>query len=201
METLESDKQNSEHTVDEIRKQNQLLQSRIDELEDRSRRDNIILHGISDDVETWAETEEKVLKSLAPCLGHPSPPLDIVRAHRLGKFSVSRCRPVIVKFSSYKTKEKILQSASKLKEVNVRVTEDFSPATRLARKRLTDFAKQQPASPRYRLKYKKLFIASKCYMYDSVADNVYEVVTTTAQLQANSASPPRPAPITEVSSD
>lgn len=40
--------------------------SRIDEMEDRSRRDNVIFHGFVDcPSETWAQTEQKVIAALS----------------------------------------------------------------------------------------------------------------------------------------
>lgn len=174
LDSVEVDLRNTSNTVEGLQRQNQLLQTRINELEDRSRRDNLIFHGIPDIQETWPQTEEKVSNLLSNWLGIQLASVDIERAHRLGKFSGSRCRPVIIKFSSFKTKEKVLQAKAKLKEHDVSVTEDFSPATREVRRKLTEFAKTMPNSPSFQLKYNKLSVNGKLYTYDPVSDKICE---------------------------
>lgn len=57
---------------------------------------------------------------------------------------------------------------------NVSVTEDFSPATRLVRKKLVQFAKSQPNSPSFKLKYNRLLLNDTYYSYDPVTDTVLE---------------------------
>lgn len=102
-------------------------------------------------------------------------PNSIHRAHRLGSFSQNRCRPIIVKFSDTKTKDKILSARSQFKEKDIGISEDFSPATRITRKKLIDFAKHLPESPQFNLRYNKLYVNKKCYMFDTSAGQVIEV--------------------------
>lgn len=186
------------NTITNLHHMNQRLQSRIDELEDRSRRDNIILHGIPDAQETWAQTEDKVVSLLSSCIDSQISSTDIERAHRLGQFSDTRCRPVIVKLSSFKSKEKIMQSRSRLREREIRVTEDFSLATRTARKKLIEFAKSQPQPPSFQLKYNKLLMDNKCYMYCHATNSVFECSTNRSRsVSQNTSLPPPPASSTE----
>lgn len=42
--------------------------SRVDKLEDRARRDNLIFHGMSNEEETWDQTEEKIIGLLSSCI-------------------------------------------------------------------------------------------------------------------------------------
>lgn len=108
----------------------QSLQSRLDEQDDRSRRNNLLFHAIPDCKETWNESEARIREVLTGVIDLPSAN-DIERAHRLGAFRPGRHRPIIVKFANFKTKDKILCARKKLKEKNISVNEDFSPATRL----------------------------------------------------------------------
>lgn len=154
--------------------QQEMLQTRLDDLEDRSRRNNVVIHGISDSKETWNDTEEKALAALHSALGVEIPPSDVERAHRIGALSASKPRPIIMKFCSFKTRDKVLSARAKLKESGISVSEDFSPATREARKKLSEFAKGLPGSPKFKLRYTKLYVNQQCYVYDSLTDTVTE---------------------------
>lgn len=163
----------AQKSIDELTSRNNFLQSRLDELEDRSRRNNLIFHGIPDLKETWQQTESKLINILNTS-EYPLLSGDIERAHRLGTYSPNKCRPVIAKFTNYKTREKIFSMRNRLKESNISITEDFSTNTRTARKKLIDFGKSQPGSPLFKLHYNKLSIGNKHYIYDVITDSVQQ---------------------------
>lgn len=102
-------------------------------------------------------------------------PDSIHRAHRLGFFTQNKCRPIIAKFTNSKIKDKLLSLCSEFKLKDVVISEDFSPVTRMLRQKLFDFANSQPDSPRFLLRYNKLFLNNKCYMYNPHSDRVEEV--------------------------
>ncbi|CAN7943526.1 unnamed protein product [Ixodes pacificus] len=82
-----------------VRDENFALQCRLDDYEDRSRRDNLILYGIPDSpTETWTQSEHKVRSLLLESFSLQLPEEAISRAHRLGTFVVNKCRPIVVKF-------------------------------------------------------------------------------------------------------
>lgn len=174
------------HTqTDELSALATTLQSRQDDLDDRSRRNNLIFYGIPDSDETWQATEEKLTSILSECLTDPLSPHEIERAHRLGRFAPNKCRPIIAKFLNFKTKDLILAKRNSLKESKVTISEDYSVATRLARKKLLDFAKIQPGSPTHKLRHNKLLMNKKSYMYDPITATVISTDTKSAH-----ASPP-----------
>ncbi|KAH8033567.1 hypothetical protein HPB51_014347 [Rhipicephalus microplus] len=152
-----------------------VLQSRLDDLEDRSRRSNLLVHGIPDSRESWQDTEEKTLAALSSATGNAITGNDVDRVHRIGTFSSSKTRPVIIKFRSFKMKEAILSDRAVLKTKDIAVSEDYSVATRQARKKLVEFGKGQPHSPKFQLRYNKLIIDDRCFMYDTVSDSVKEI--------------------------
>lgn len=168
-------------SVETMTTQQNLLQSRLDELEDQSRRDNLLFWGIPDSRESWEQSEAKI-KSVLTGLFDVLPDNVIERAHRLGTHSPSKCRPIIVKFSSFKIKENVLSARTKLKATNVTVSEDFSPATRHARKKLIAFAKNQPGAPTFQLRYNKVIINNKHYVYHPLSDSVIEHVPLLTQV-------------------
>ena len=85
-------------------------------LESQSRRDNLIFYDIKEETrnETWTDCENKVRNLLKVKVGIPNADkesdVSIERAHRLGKKvkNPTKSRPIIVKFSRWKTKDDVL---------------------------------------------------------------------------------------------
>lgn len=161
-----------------MQKENIVLRTRLDDAEDRSRRDNLVFFGMADTIsETWAQTEQTILNIFRQSLNLQVPDEAIVRAHRIGTFCQSKCRPVIVKFASYKLKDNVLLSRAPLKAKRITVSEDYSIGTRTARKRLIDFAKEKGGT--FKLRHNRIHINNKCYAFDPTTENVYEVGPST----------------------
>ena len=128
------------------------MSAKYDNLEGQSRRENLRFFNMKEETrETWEETETKVRTYIKDELGIESENIQIERAHRLpGKY---KPRPVIVKFSFYKDKNKILRRyKDKVKterengtlrsdEETVRISEDFPENVRRIRKLLIPFMK------------------------------------------------------------
>ncbi|XP_040069400.1 uncharacterized protein LOC115329344 [Ixodes scapularis] len=181
LDRLDCEVRTTHQVLEEVKKENAFLRARLDDLEDRSRRDNLIFHGIDDSPsETWAQSEQKVHSLLSNVPELSISEEGITRAHRLGTFSRNKCRPVMVKLVSTKTKESILSAKAKLKTWNVSVNEDFAPATRYARKKLFDFAKSQSPNSIFKIRYNRLHLNKKCYAYCSTSDEVYEISSATS---------------------
>ncbi|XP_077548125.1 uncharacterized protein LOC144160898 [Haemaphysalis longicornis] len=173
LESVPDDTQMQGLVTAAVRHESAALSSRLDDFEDRSRRDNLIFYGLLDSVsETWAESELKVREILSASLKLELPNEAISRAHRIGTFVQNKCRPVIVRFSSFKTREGVFAKKSMLRSTPVSVSEDFCKATRNIQKKLLNFAKTtgQP----YYLKYNKIVINKKSYVYCPVTDRVTE---------------------------
>lgn len=87
------------------------LRSKLDDLENRSRRCNLVFYGIEDvdPKEPWS-TSAKHIREL--CAAKFNLELKTIeRAHRLGKFNPDKKRPLIVNFASFKEKQAILENA------------------------------------------------------------------------------------------
>lgn len=151
------------------------VQSRADDNENHSRRNNLIFYGIPDPnpKESFADSEATVIRCITDNLKLEIHPSQVERAHRLGRHSPDRVRPVIVKFSSFKLKQSILSEGKKFKDTNYSVGEDFSPAVRHARRHLVTFARSKSTS--FRLSFKTLFIGSKRYVFEESSQTVKEV--------------------------
>lgn len=166
-----------------------VLNQWLNEFEDRSRRENLIFHGVVDAAaETWAQSEEKVCSILNSALSLNLDSSDdrISRAHRLGRFVPNKSRPVIVRFSSCKLRETILSSKNKLKTSGVSVSEDFCKATRTVKTKLYNFGKK--SGELFTVRYNKLYINKKCYIYSPDTDSVCELhlgnAASTAELSS-----------------
>ncbi|KAH8019606.1 hypothetical protein HPB51_020305 [Rhipicephalus microplus] len=70
-----------------VKVQGQTLSARLDDLEDRSRRENVLFFGISDSPnETWAQSEGHVRDLLSRHLDMHISDSEVSRAHRLGSY-------------------------------------------------------------------------------------------------------------------
>ena len=84
------------------------LSSEIDDLEQYSRRNCLVLHGVN---ESNAEnTNEIIIKTFSEELGVEIKEDDLDRSHRLGKSKRkdNKPRPIIVKFARYAVRREIL---------------------------------------------------------------------------------------------
>lgn len=153
-------------SVNNLEARNFSLQTRLDDLEDRSRRNNLLFYGFPDCKETWQETEAKLTSEIKSVLSTFTGST-IERAHRLGSFSPTKCRPIIVKLTDFKSKEQLFSLRGQLKQRNIGVSEDFSATTRLARKKLTEFRNNQPNAASFKLRYNKMLGNGKCYIYNT----------------------------------
>ena len=117
------------------------------DLEDRSRRDNLVFYGI--DESSGEDCEKLVIEKIFINSGlFKKEEIDesvniFERVHRLGpkKRDQERPRPIIAKLGSFKDKERILQRSYKLKDTPFGVAEDFSKPTLQIRSELVAKAK------------------------------------------------------------
>ena len=146
------------------------LENKAQDLEDRSRRDNLVFFGIPECNGPATEDAEaellKILKEhkfIDPAF-NPETQAYFERVHRLGpcKKDETRPRPIIAKMSFYKDKEEILKGSSKFKNSPYTVAEDFSKATLAIRKQLVAKAKEAKSNcgqiSSFRINYRRLVL-------------------------------------------
>ncbi|KAJ1144084.1 hypothetical protein NDU88_010386 [Pleurodeles waltl] len=118
------------------------LRHKLTDMEDRSRRDNIRLHGIPENEE--GVDVQSFLRSILPKLTSLDfdPPIEFQRAHRVGPKrpgNSSRPRPIIACLLRHNQTRQILQAARKqgpfqLDQYVIRITADYSKETNDRRK-------------------------------------------------------------------
>lgn len=108
------------------------ITNKANDLENRSRRNNLIVHGVR---EHEGESENALAKQVkdeifSKLLGLPIQ--GVKRLHRLGGRMSGRTRPAILKLVDFREKILALQKYSKLKETNLSISEDFLRRVQLA---------------------------------------------------------------------
>lgn len=161
-------------TVERIEKDTSILHSRLDDAEDRSRRNNLVFYGFPDTAdETSSESENKIINLLTNTLKIDVTGSDICRAHRIGRYDSAKTRPLITKFETFKTRELVSSKRGLLKSTDIAMSEDFCQSTRNIRKKLIEYGKSKTTS--FKLRYKTLTFNGKSYGYDEAKDCVYEM--------------------------
>jgi len=117
------------------------LLEKTDDLENRSRRNNLCFEGIPEQLhghESWEKSEEKIKNLVSNKLHIDTDDLIIERAHRVGrkKPDSTKPRPIIAKFLSFKDRDAVLKARKNLKGTRQIIREDFSDRVLQKRKDL-----------------------------------------------------------------
>lgn len=134
------------------------LKNKAVDLEDRSRRNNIRIDGITEsENESWEDTGKKVEDVIRNKLKIKDP-IEIERAHRVGG-KRGRPRTILCKLLRYNDKEKIKANVKHLTGSNIYVNDDFSYETTHLRKELFEQAKTHRNNGHYaKVIYNRLII-------------------------------------------
>ncbi|XP_077498037.1 uncharacterized protein LOC144108745 [Amblyomma americanum] len=156
-----------ESTISELQGQLTLVRNQMDDLENRGRRNNLIIYGIEEDsIESNHELEEKVTngvfqEKLGLTVG------GVERCHRMGKKEASKVRPVILKLLDFREKMSILQSCHKLKDSGISIAEDYSKRVREIRKQLWKSCKEErDEGAKAKLLFDKLSVDNVLFGWD-----------------------------------
>ena len=103
--------------------------NRLDEIEQYSRRDNIVFRGVP---ETPGESTTEVVKAISEKAGVVLSDADISTTHRVGRPSPSKPRPIVARFVRRDTRTNLLRKKKQLKDddnyKDVILTEHLAPA-------------------------------------------------------------------------
>ncbi|XP_037572058.1 uncharacterized protein LOC119454127 [Dermacentor silvarum] len=158
-----------ENKYDTTKDQIQNLALKLDDLENRSRRNNLIIYGVTEKPNEDIVSLEKIVREniLKETLGIEVKTLE--RIHRIGTRTSNRDRPIILRLFDYAEKTKILSCCYKLKGTPLTVSEDFSKRVREMRTHLWHSAVNERANgAKVRLTFDKLRIDEKVYTWDPV---------------------------------
>ena len=124
-EKISSTVESLERRVGDLDNDNRALREELDTMEQYSRRNCLVVHGIPESKE---DSGDAVLHVFNGQLNVPVTPHSIDRSHRLGRFqpSSNKPRPVIVKFVSYETRRQVFSAKRRLKGTKIVITENLT---------------------------------------------------------------------------
>ena len=122
--------------TDKIHKDMYNVYTKTSDLEDRSKRNNLIFYNIEESPQENCDKKVDTLLQAQQMLHEGDNELAVDRAHRLGKREDGRTRPLIIRCTYYKDKEWIINNKYKLRDSGVTVSEDYSRQTAAIQKEL-----------------------------------------------------------------
>lgn len=143
------------------------LSKKIDDMENRSRINNVIIYGLEERLnENSTNLEQAVVKGVfKDKLGVET--RSVERVHRIGKKRPNSTRPVIIRFYNFTEKMTILRNCKKLKNSSISISEDFSASVREVRSKLWQSSKaERNAGDKVTLLYDKLKVNDQLYLWN-----------------------------------
>ena len=105
----------------------ELAMQHLNDLEQHSRKDSVRMFGVRDlNKQETAEKSVNVVVDVLSSIDVQITKNDISIAHRLGKFTKNKARPIIVKFKSQLHKNQALYQRRKLKGTGMGISEDLT---------------------------------------------------------------------------
>ncbi|XP_077492653.1 uncharacterized protein LOC144103827 [Amblyomma americanum] len=156
---------------------------KLDELENRSRRNNLIVRGVK---EEESESEEDLLQKVNNDIFDKilKQRVDTIeRIHRLGKREPGRDRPIIIKLTDFRDKMKIMSNCFNLKGTQFSVNEDFSKRVVEIRKNLwNSCADERKNGVKAKLIFDKLKVKNTLYTWNEETKQRFkcQVATSTS---------------------
>lgn len=154
------------------------LEMKLDDLENRSRRNNLIIHGIPEEKDEDQGSLDAIVngKIISDIL--KTEPITIERIHRLGKPHERKVRPVILKLLDHRDKNRVLKNCFKLKGSTFAISEDFSSRVREIRRKLWNCARKfKQAGDKVTLSYDKVRINGELFVWDSEKNDLVPAVS------------------------
>ncbi|XP_077536026.1 uncharacterized protein LOC144148352 [Haemaphysalis longicornis] len=147
-----------------------VMAKKLDDLENRSRRSNLIVYGVSEqEHESPEQLETAVVKEVFNDVLDVSIS-GVERIHRLGRAKQGdepKPRPVILKLVDYRDKANILKNCSKSKGSSISVSEDFSQPVREIRRKLWAHTKEnRDRKEKVYLVYDKVKVEGQLFSWD-----------------------------------
>lgn len=166
------------YQVEHLKAENKYLREKVNNVEDQSRRDNLLYYGFKEERgETDQDCMRKTYELLRYRVGIPPQLLakmKVVRAHRKGPYVPGKDRPIIVKMHFFPDKQHILSKAPALAGTGYYINEDFSADTEANRRELYPVMKEARKSSVYKDKTHifrdKIVCEGKVYTADTLCD-------------------------------
>ncbi|XP_049273573.1 uncharacterized protein LOC119399789 [Rhipicephalus sanguineus] len=165
----------------------QTIQTKLIDLEDRSRRNNLLVFGLPErpDETFQSLTNTVVSEIFENMLGVKVSTVE--RIHRIGQKRRNKNRPVVLRLIDHREKINVLRNCSKLKGKDISVAEDFSPETRQTRRYLWEStANIRKKGEKVKLVHDKVIINGDTYAWDAAEMKRIPVLAANKNLGRNS---------------
>ena len=127
MSALENDKTELVSQVDDLTNRVAKLELERDAAEQYSRRNCVRISGIR--IKPNEDTD-KIILDMAAAMGSDISPADLDRSHRVGKQRKDKSKDIIVKFATYRARDRFIRQRTSLKTIveydNVFINEDLT---------------------------------------------------------------------------
>lgn len=134
------------------------LPKQLDDLEHRSRTNNLLIFGLREDAKKMA-ADRLALIETPVFYNMEVKPKTIECFHQIGKTQTTTTRPVILKLCDSRKKMEIINNCRKLKGSNISISEDFKKRVQNIKKKLWESAREEQISgDQVRLIEDKLFL-------------------------------------------
>ena len=165
---LESESSHLKTRLGETEKRCGVLEEKITAMESYSRRNNLKFLNIAR--EGGVEDCESTIIDLCEKYGIPIQSYQIERAHRLGSQSPKLTNPILVRFLSFKDRQRVFQEKGKFKQDGIVVVEDFPREILQKRKMFSPVlrAVYNSSSHKARLQGDKLLLDGKLHSVDDL---------------------------------
>lgn len=117
-----------EERVKKLEKEKKDVCDNIDKMEQYSRRNCLLLHGVREN--SNEDTDDIVVKTISENLDIDIQKEDLDRTHRIGKGNRAdgKARPIIIKFARYNVRRNVYSNKKKLKGKSLLITESLTKA-------------------------------------------------------------------------
>lgn len=143
------------------------LRAQVLDIQCRNMRDNLIFYRLPEEQgETDNDCMRKILSFIEEKLEieNATSEIKLHRAHRMGKYDPTRIRPIVAKFAYYPDRERVRKNASKLRDTNFGISQQFPKSIMEKRKKLVPIMKaaRQNGQDAY-IVVDKLYIDKRLY--------------------------------------
>lgn len=168
---IKGDLAGTKSDVSLIQKQNSELRKTVQSLDNKLRKNNIVIYGIDNsENESQALLEKNICTFINSKLNVDVASNDIETCYRLGK-NFDKPRPVLVRFCNYKIKSAIFGNVKNLKNSGFAISDDLTPHERGLRAKLIKYKnKASNMQLRCRIYKNKLVVEGISYSIDELAN-------------------------------
>ena len=129
MEKREKEIKKLNDDLDSQRQSSAGLERDLDLLQQYTRRNSVRIFGVPEPATPSEDTDDIAVKLAKEKLGFELDRRDIDRSHRVHQKNKDKPRPILVKLSSYKHKDKFMKNKKKLKGSGISIQEDLTSKT------------------------------------------------------------------------